>query len=441
MKLMKSEDIVAEPKIVTFGCRLNSYESDIMRQHLQQLPADDVIVVNSCAVTGEAERQVKQSIRKLRRDHPSAKILVTGCAAQLHPADFAAMPEVNGVLGNLEKLDSDRLAEFVGVKLQESHAASPPVAVQNIMEVRETAHHLLSGVDHRTRAFLQIQQGCDHRCTFCIIPYARGNSRSTPADQIIHQIQHLLEAGVGEVVLTGVDITSYGHDLSTPITLGQLTQQILRQVPELKRLRLSSIDPIEIDPALWEVVGSEPRLMPHLHLSLQAGDTMILKRMKRRHSAEQAVKLCDNLRTLRPDIALGADIIAGFPTETEDMFQNSLRHVQECGISFLHVFPYSSRTGTPAAKMPQLPMEVRRERASLLRQMGDRQRHLFFKEQQGKTQRVLVEKREEGYALGHSQHFAPVRLSGEAKIGQIVQAIATAWQPTFLLADMQAGAA
>ena len=428
---------MVDPKIVTFGCRLNSYESDVMRQHLQQLPADDVIVINSCAVTGEAERQVKQSIRKLRRENPTAKILVTGCAAQLHPDDFAKMPEVNGVFGNREKLDPTRLAEFVGGKPQESFTTPTPVAVQNIMEVRETAHHLLSGVDQRTRAFLQIQQGCDHRCTFCIIPYARGNSRSTPADQIIHQIQHLMEAGVGEVVLTGVDITSYGPDLANPLTLGELTQQILRQVPELKRLRLSSIDPIEMDPALWEAVKSEQRLMPHLHLSLQAGDTMILKRMKRRHSAEQAVKLCDDLRGMRSDIALGADIIAGFPTEDESMFQNSLRHVQECGISFLHVFPYSSRTGTPAAKMPQVPVEVRRERAGRLREMGDLQRQLFFQSQQGKIQQILVEKTESDYATGHSQHFAPVRLSMPAKIGSIVQATATGWQPTNLLADIQ----
>lgn len=425
---------MSTPKIVTFGCRLNSYESEVMRKHLQDMQAKDVIIVNSCAVTGEAERQVKQSIRKLRRDHPTSKILVTGCAAQLNPGDYSRMSEVNAVFGNREKLDPLQLATVLNVDTVAVHE-KPIVNVQDIMQVRETAHHLISGVDQRSRAFVQIQQGCDHRCTFCIIPYARGNSRSTSPQQIIQQIQHLVDAHIAEIVLTGVDITSYGQDLSQPITLGKLTADILNQVPKLPRLRLSSIDPIEMDPLLWEVIGSEQRLMPHLHLSLQAGDDMILKRMKRRHSSAQAVQLCQRLHQHRPDIALGADLIAGFPTETEEMFQNSLRHVQDCHISFVHVFPYSPRAGTPAAKMPQLPVEIRRERANLLRQLGDRQRQNFFARQLGKIQKVLIEKQAEDYSIGHSQHFASVRVPQAIEPGHIVQMVATAFQGDYIIAD------
>ncbi|HMA14319.1 MAG TPA: tRNA (N(6)-L-threonylcarbamoyladenosine(37)-C(2))-methylthiotransferase MtaB, partial [Kiloniellaceae bacterium] len=336
------------PRILTFGCRLNAYESEVMRGHAEAAGLDDAIIVNTCAVTGEAERQARQAIRKARRENPTAQIIVTGCAAQIDPAGFAAMAEVDRVLGNEEKLHAESFLD----------AGAPRVAVNDIMAVKETAPQLIAGFAERTRAFVQVQQGCDHRCTFCIIPYGRGNSRSVPLGEVVRQVRTLVEQGTAEVVLTGVDITSYGGGLPGQPKLGQMVRRLLAQVPELKRLRLSSLDAIELDADLKRLVAEEERLMPHLHLSLQAGDDMILKRMKRRHLRADSIRFCEEVRRLRPDIVFGADIIAGFPTETEEMFENSLRIVNECGLTHLHVFPFSPRKGTPAARMPQVPREV-----------------------------------------------------------------------------------
>ncbi|HRQ83329.1 MAG TPA: tRNA (N(6)-L-threonylcarbamoyladenosine(37)-C(2))-methylthiotransferase MtaB, partial [Azospirillaceae bacterium] len=328
-----------EPEIVTFGCRLNAYESEVMRGHARAAGLSEVVIVNTCAVTSEAERQARQTIRKLRRERPDAKIVVTGCAAQIDPARFAAMPEVDRVLGNQEKL----APESWGL------AATERVAVNDIMSVKETAAHLISGFEDRARAFIQAQQGCDHRCTFCIIPFGRGPSRSVPIGAMVEQVRALTAAGYREVVLTGVDITSYGPDLPGAPSLGQMIRRLLAAVPELPRLRLSSLDPVEIDDDLWRLIENEPRLLPHLHLSLQAGDDMILKRMKRRHSRADAVAFCERARRARPDVVFGADLIAGFPTETDEQFDNTLRLLEDCGLTWLHVFPYSPRPGTPAA--------------------------------------------------------------------------------------------
>ena len=406
---------MSAPRILTFGCRLNAYESEVMRGHAETAGLTDAIIVNTCAVTGEAERQARQAIRKARRENPQAQIIVTGCAAQIDPDGFAAMAEVDRVLGNEEKLRAD---SFIS-------ADAPRVAVNDIMTVRETAPQLIAGFAERTRAFVQVQQGCDHRCTFCIIPYGRGNSRSVPLGEVVRQVRALTEQGTAEVVLTGVDITSYGGDLPGQPALGQMIRRLLAQVPELQRLRLSSLDAIELDPDLRRLIAEEPRLMPHLHLSLQAGDDMILKRMKRRHSRAEAVALCDDLRDLRPDIVFGADLIAGFPTETEAMFENSLKLVEDCGLTYLHVFPYSARKGTPAAKMPQLPMAVRKERAARLRQAGEAALSRFLDSQLGRRAAVLIEKREaDGRFLGRSETFAPVLLdSGD--VGAVIEATVT----------------
>ncbi|WP_119461675.1 tRNA (N(6)-L-threonylcarbamoyladenosine(37)-C(2))-methylthiotransferase MtaB [Rhodospirillaceae bacterium SYSU D60014] len=404
---------MSEPQILTFGCRLNAFESEVMREHAKSAGLADTIIVNTCAVTAEAERQARQAIRKARRDHPEARIIVTGCAAQIDPQGFAAMPEVDRVLGNEEKLK----AESFGAAGEHRR-----VAVNDIMSVRETASHLISGFEGRTRAFVQVQQGCDHRCTFCIIPYGRGPSRSVPLGEIVAQVRALVEAGTREVVLTGVDITAYGADLPGRPTLGQIARRLLAQVPELPRLRLSSLDPVEVDADLIRLIEGEPRLMPHLHLSLQAGDDMILKRMKRRHSRTDAIAFCRRARDLRPDIVFGADLIAGFPTETEAMFENSLGLVEECDLTYLHVFPYSARQGTPAARMPQVPGAARKERAARLRAAGDAARHRFFAARRDRDAAVLVEKTVDGRSHGHSEHFAPVRIDGEAAPGAIVTA-------------------
>ena len=403
------------PEILTFGCRLNAYESEVMRDHARAAGLGDVVVVNSCAVTGEAERQARQAIRRARRERPGARIIVTGCAAQIDPAAFAAMPEVSQVIGNAEKLKAETFRALAA-------GASERVAVADIMAVRETASHLLAGFEGRARAFVQVQQGCDHRCTFCIIPYGRGPSRSVPVGDIVAEARFLVEHGYNEIVLTGVDITSYGADLPGRPSLGQMARRLLAQVPELGRLRLSSLDPVEIDADLWRLIGGEPRLMPHLHLSLQAGDDLILKRMKRRHSRAEAIALTRRARDLRPDIAFGADLIAGFPTESEDAFQRSLDLVEECGIAFLHIFPYSARRGTPAARMPQLPVALRRERAARLRAAGAAARGRFLAAQVGRPARLLVEKLEQGRAIGHSEQFAPLRLDRDAPIGAVVAA-------------------
>ena len=391
------------PKIVTFGCRLNAFESEVMRDRAADL--SDAIIFNTCAVTKEAERQARQAIRRARRDNPSKKIIVSGCAAQVSAETFAAMPEVDQVIGNAEKLTED------------AYRSNARVLVGDIMTVRETAGHLIEGFEGRARAFVQVQQGCDHRCTFCIIPFGRGASRSVPMGEIVNQVRTLVENGYSEIVLTGVDITSYGTDLPGQPTLGQMSRRLLSLVPELPRLRISSIDCIEIDDDLIRLIESEPRLMPHLHLSLQAGDDMILKRMKRRHSRAKAIAVCDQIRRARPDIALGADLIAGFPTETEVMFQRSLDLVEECGLVWLHVFPYSSRPGTPAARMPQMPIAVRKERAARLRQAGTQAAARFLDSRVGTDADVLVE----ADGIGRTEHYAPIHTDQPLPDGQITK--------------------
>jgi len=402
-----------QPQLVTFGCRLNAFESEVIRNHASAAGLHDAIIINTCAVTSEAERQARQAIRKARRLNPAARIIVTGCAAQISPEKFAAMDEVDAVLGNEEKLKAE---SFTALSL----SREPHVAVADIMMVTETAPHLISGFAARARAFVEIQQGCDHRCTFCIIPFGRGNSRSVPTGVIVDQIRQLVANGVREVVLTGVDITSYGGDLPGNSGLGTLTRRILTLVPELPRLRLSSLDVVEVDDELRRLIISEERLMPHLHLSLQAGDDMILKRMKRRHNRDDAVRFTSEMLAARPDLVFGADLIAGFPTETEAMFENSLRLIEECNLTFLHVFPYSARSGTPAAKMPQVPGPVRKARAQALRERGLAAQRAYFVRQFGAATRVLVEKSDGNVAFGHSDHFAPVSLTFSAVPGSII---------------------
>jgi threonylcarbamoyladenosine tRNA methylthiotransferase MtaB len=398
------------PEIITFGCRLNSFESEIIRDHAKTAGLDDVVVVHTCAVTAEAERQARQAIRRARRGRPDARIVVTGCSAQIRPEAYAAMPEVDRVVGNHDKLDA---------RLWRELAVRPRVVVRDIMSVRETAGHLVDGFDGRTRAFVQVQQGCDHRCTFCIIPYGRGPSRSVPAGEVLDQTRRLVAAGYREVVLTGVDLTSYGKDLPGQPTIGQLVGRLLRLVPELPRLRLSSIDPAEVDQDLAGLVAGEPRLMPHLHLSVQAGDDLILKRMKRRHGRADVVRLCARLRALRPEIAFGADLIAGFPTETDAMFQRTLDLIDEAGLAHLHVFPFSARRGTPAARMPQVPKALRQERAARLRAAGQHAMARLLERQVGRSAQVLVERD----GRGRSETFAPFRIDGAAPVaGEIVTA-------------------
>jgi threonylcarbamoyladenosine tRNA methylthiotransferase MtaB len=397
---------------ITFGCRLNTYETEVMRRHAEEAGLADAVIVNTCAVTSEAERQARQAIRKARRERPGARIIVTGCAAQIDPGRFAAMPEVDQVLGNAEKLKP----ESFGLA-----APAERVAVNDIMSVRETASHLVGGFEGRARAFVQVQQGCDHRCTFCIIPYGRGPSRSVPIGEIVRQVRLLVEAGYNEVVLTGVDVTSYGGDLPGRPVLGQMVRRLLAQVPELPRLRLSSLDPVEIDEDLWRLIGSEPRLMPHLHLSLQAGDDMVLKRMKRRHLRSDAIQLCRRARGLRPDMVFGADLIAGFPTETEEMFANTLAAVEECGLTWLHVFPYSPRPGTPAARMPQVDGALRRERAARLRALGARRAAHFLEGCVGTGARVLAETA----GMGRTEQFAEIELDRAVEPGTLLRAMVT----------------
>lgn len=398
-------------EIVTFGCRLNTYESEVMKDHAEKAGLTGAIVFNTCAVTNEAVRQAKQSIRKARRENPGARIIVTGCAAQIAPADFSAMREVDLVLGNAEKMNAASWQPAQALHTNER------VRVNDIMSVTETAGHLVQGLEGRARAFVQVQNGCDHRCTFCIIPYGRGNSRSVPAGEIVNQVRVLVENGYREVVLTGVDITSYGTDLPGTPSLGNLATRILKLVPELQRLRISSIDSIEADDALMRLIADEERLMPHLHLSLQSGDNMILKRMKRRHAREDSIKFCDDVRKLRPDIAFGADFIAGFPTETEEMFENTLRLADECGLTWLHVFPYSARPGTPAARMPQLDRGLVKARAERLRAKGSERLFAHLNAGLGQTKPVLMESEN----LGRTHQFTPVRLSGPSfKAGDIL---------------------
>lgn len=393
-------------KVITFGCRLNAFESQVIQSQLDCLNDPNVMVFNTCAVTKEAERQARQAIRKAKREHPERKIIVTGCAAQIDPKAYAQMPEVDQVLGNEEKLD---------VK---NYTNPSNIIVTDIMEVKETATHMVGSFEGRARAFVQVQNGCDHRCTFCIIPYGRGNSRSVPMGQIVEHVRHLVEQeGFNEIVFTGVDVSDYGKDLPGKPSLGQMMRRVLNLVPELKRLRLSSIDVAEIDDALLDLIADEPRFMPHLHISLQAGDDMILKRMKRRHSRSDVVKFCDKARKLRPEIAFGADIIAGFPTETDEMFQNTLNLVEEANLQHLHVFPYSARTGTPAAKMPQVPHSIRKERAARLRQAGEKQLDIFLRTQINSIQRVIVEKP----LFARSEHFVGIDLTTPvATLGSVI---------------------
>ncbi len=394
------------PQIVTFGCRLNTYESEVMRDHAVSAGMEDAIIFNTCAVTKEAERQARQAIRKARRENPDAKIIVTGCASQIDPDSYAKMPEIDQIIGNDLKLK----AETWGVLHNDR------VLVNNIMEVRETASHMLEGFEDRSRAFLQVQNGCDHRCTFCIIPYGRGPSRSVAIGVIAEHVRALVSQGYNEVVFTGVDVTSYGPDLPGAPTFGQMIRRVLALNPELKRLRLSSLDPVEIDEDLWRLIADEPRLMPHLHLSLQSGDDLILKRMKRRHLRADAIEMCKKAREMRPEIEFGADIITGFPTETEEMFENTLKIVEECDLTYLHVFPYSEREGTPAARIPdQVDVQVRKERAKRLRAAGDAQLQKLLKRTVNKTVDILVEKG----GFGRTESFAPVSFEGDIPAGQI----------------------
>ncbi len=399
-----------EFETLTFGCRLNAYEAEVMNAEAEKAGLDNAIIINTCAVTAEAVRQAKQAVRKARRDHPEARIIVTGCAAQTEARSFGDMAEVDLVIGNNDKMKAESYTPMVfGTPLNDK------VQVNDIMSVRETAGHLIEGMDGRVRAFVQVQNGCDHRCTFCIIPFGRGPSRSVPMGLVVEQIKKLVDNGYGEVVLTGVDITSYGGDLPGTPSLGKLTQSILRHVPALPRLRISSIDSIEADEALYDAVASDRRLMPHLHLSLQSGDDMILKRMKRRHSRDDALEIVAKLRALRPEMVFGADIIAGFPTEDDAMFENTRRIVAEAGLTYLHVFPYSPREGTPAARMPQVDKRIARQRAAILRAEGDQQFAALCASRVGMVENVLIERD----GLGRSEQFVPVKVAG-AQPGELL---------------------
>ncbi|MCY1128755.1 tRNA (N(6)-L-threonylcarbamoyladenosine(37)-C(2))-methylthiotransferase MtaB [Frigidibacter sp. RF13] len=407
----------APPVFSTLGCRLNAYETEAMKELAAAAGVEGAVVVNTCAVTAEAVRKAKQEIRRLARENPGAPVIVTGCAAQTEPETFAAMPEVTRVIGNHEKMQAQTWA---GLKAPDLIGATEKVTVDDIMSVRETAGHLIDGFG-RHRAYVQVQNGCDHRCTFCIIPYGRGNSRSVPAGVVVEQIKRLVGKGFLEVVLTGVDLTSWGADLPGTPRLGDLVMRILRLVPDLARLRISSIDSIEADDNLMLAIATEPRLMPHLHLSLQAGDDMILKRMKRRHLRDDAIRFCEEARRLRPDMIFGADIIAGFPTETEAMFENSLKLVTDCDLTFLHVFPFSPRKGTPASRMPQVKGPEIRNRAARLRAAGEVALTRHLDNQIGQTHRVLTE----GTRMGRTEQFTEVVFADDQPEGRIVQAIVT----------------
>lgn len=408
--------------VLTLGCRLNAYESEVIRDKAREAGLSDAVIVNTCAVTAEAVRQARQTIRRARKEKPGARIIVTGCAAQTEPDVFARMPEVDQVLGNADKLQAQAYA---------FDEARERVVVNDIMSVKETASHLIAGFDGRARAFVQIQNGCDHRCTFCIIPYGRGPSRSVPAGEVVRQIRTLVDSGVREIVLTGVDITAYGADLPGTPKLGRLVEQILTLVPELPRLRLSSLDVAECDERLIDLAASHERLMPHLHLSLQAGHDMILKRMKRRHTTAQAVAFCDALRARRSDIVFGADLIAGFPTETDAMFEATLDHVRACGLTYLHVFPFSARERTPAARMPQLPGNVVKSRAARLRELGAEALASHLMTLQGLEMELLVEQD----TMARSPGFAPVKLASALPSGALIKARIVSTDQRFAYAE------
>jgi threonylcarbamoyladenosine tRNA methylthiotransferase MtaB len=403
------------PIFATLGCRLNAYETEAMKELAAAAGLQGAVIVNTCAVTAEAVRKAKQEIRRLARENPGAALIVTGCAAQTEPETFAAMPEVTRVIGNHEKMQAET---WVGLQAPDLIGVTEKVQVDDIMSVRETAGHLIDGFG-RHRAYVQVQNGCDHRCTFCIIPFGRGNSRSVPAGVVVEQIKRLVDKGFLEVVLTGVDLTSWGGDLPGLPRLGDLVMRILRLVPDLSRLRISSIDSIEADGNLMLAIATEPRLMPHLHLSLQAGDDLILKRMKRRHLRGDAIAFCDEARRLRPDMVFGADIIAGFPTETEAMFEQSIHLVADCGLTFLHVFPFSPRKGTPAARMPQVRGPEIKERAARLRRAGDEALERHLNAQIGLAHRVLME----SPRMGRTEQFTEVNFGAEQPEGQIVAAV------------------
>jgi len=415
------------PRVITLGCRLNTLESEIMRSQASEAGLDDTIIVNTCAVTAQAESQARQTIRRLRRENPKGRIVVTGCAAQLKPEEFASMEEVDRVVGNVEKLHGARLTGSTDSNMD----------VSDIMEVAGTFDvPLISGFEDRTRAFVQVQQGCDHRCTFCIIPFARGPNRSVSPDQVIEQVRTLTQNGHAEVVLTGVDVSSYGHDDTQLPSLGRLAREILGQVDALKRLRITSLDPAFVDDDILRLLADEERFMPHLHLSLQAADDMVLKRMKRRHTRSSAIDLINRARAARPDAVFGADLIAGFPTETDEMFENTLKAVNEMGLTYLHVFPYSARPDTPAAKMPSVHNATVKERARRLREAGDLALGNYLKSSVGETIEILVEQNRKG----HTRHFAPVDLISDAPAGAIVdaRAIAIDEEKGRLIADLTA---
>lgn len=407
--------MIQPPKFTTLGCRLNAYETEAMKDLSQQAGLSNAVVVNTCAVTAEAVRKARQEIRKLRRENPDSTIIVTGCAAQTEPETFAAMAEVDRVIGNTEKMRPDTWKQMAGDFIGETEK----VQVDDIMSVTETAGHLIDGFGTRSRAYVQVQNGCDHRCTFCIIPYGRGNSRSVPAGVVVDQIKRLVDKGFNEVVLTGVDLTSWGADLPAGPKLGDLVMRILKLVPDLPRLRISSIDSIEVDENLMQAIATEPRLMPHLHLSLQHGDDLILKRMARRHLRDDAIRFCEEAKKLRPDMTYGADIIAGFPTESDAHFENSLKLVKDCDLTWLHVFPYSKRDGTPAAKIPtQVPGPVIKSRAAALRAAGDQQVAKHLQAQLGRTHQILMENPQ----MGRTEQFTEVQFDAPQIEGFVVTA-------------------
>ena len=396
--------------VITFGCRLNSFDSQVIKEKINSKKFKNIFFINTCAVTKEAEKQAKKKIRKLKRENPKSKIIVTGCSAQINPSNYKKMDEVDLILGNEEKFKFEKYLNLLNNN-------SPNIVVNDIMTVKETANHFIEGFDKKSRAFIQIQTGCDHRCTFCIIPFGRGNSRSVPVTKICKQIKILLNKGFKEIVLTGVDLTSYGNDLYDKPNLGKLVKEILKKVKNLERLRLSSLDAIEIDKNLIDIINHEERLMPHLHLSIQSGDNTILKRMKRRHSREDVINLCNNIKKFRNNIVFGADIIAGFPTETNEMFLNSKKILNECDLTYLHIFPYSNRPDTPASKMPQIPNKIIKERAKILRLEGNKIIQRFLKKQINKKHKVLFESETEG----HSENFVPIKILTKHKIGEIVE--------------------
>lgn len=407
-------------KVVTFGCRLNLFESEIIKKNITNLEDDNLIVFNTCSVTKESERQARQSIRRERRNNPDAKIVVTGCSAQINPDQFLQMPEVDQILGNEEKLEA------------KSFLSTEKALVNDIMSVKETASHLINSVDGKARAFVQVQNGCNHRCTFCIIPYGRGNSRSVPVGEIVKQVNILVANGYNELVLTGVDITDYGKDLPASPTLGQMMRRLLSLVPNLPRLRLSSIDVAEIDDDLWDLIKNEPRLMPHFHISLQAGDDMILKRMKRRHKRQDVIDFTNKVRDIKAGrVAFGADIIAGFPTETDEMFENTFNLIADAGLQHLHIFPYSIREGTPAAKMPQVEKSIRKKRAALLRSEGEKQLDKYYQSKVGETMSVIVENGN----VARGADYSEIKINQQCDVGEIVNVKINSVQDNYLTGD------